>query len=36
LTKHYGTVIVSTSQGLMSDRNARKKNVGGEPLLMVW
>ena len=36
LTNHYGTVIVSTSQGLMSDRNARKKNVGGEPLLMVW
>ena len=36
LTKHYGLVIVSTSQGLMSDRNARKKNVGGEPLAMVW
>jgi small subunit ribosomal protein S8 len=36
LTKHYGMVVVSTSQGLMTDRNARKKNVGGEPLLMVW
>ena len=36
LSKHYGLVIVSTSQGLMTDKNARKKNVGGEPLLMVW
>jgi small subunit ribosomal protein S8 len=30
------TVILSTSKGLMTDANARKNNVGGEPLLMVW
>ena len=30
------TVILSTSKGLMTDRNARKNNVGGEPLLLVW
>ncbi len=30
------TVILSTSKGLMTDTNARKNNVGGEPLLMVW
>jgi small subunit ribosomal protein S8 len=29
-------VIVSTSKGLMTDRNALKNKVGGEPLLMVW
>ncbi len=36
LTKRYGMVILSTSQGLMTNRNAKKNNVGGEPLLMVW
>ena len=36
MSKRFGTVIVSTSQGLMTDKNAKKKNVGGEPLLMVW
>jgi small subunit ribosomal protein S8 len=36
LTKKYGTVILSTSHGLMTNKNARKNNVGGEPLLMVW
>lgn len=30
------TVILSTSKGLMTDRNAFKNKVGGEPLLMVW
>ncbi len=30
------TAILSTSKGLMTDRNARKNNVGGEPLLLVW
>jgi small subunit ribosomal protein S8 len=29
-------VILSTSKGLMTDRNAIKNKVGGEPLLMVW
>ena len=29
-------VILSTSRGLMTDRNASKNKIGGEPLLMVW
>jgi len=29
-------VILSTSKGLMTDTNAFKNKVGGEPLLMVW
>ena len=31
-----GIAIVSTSQGVMSDRDARAKNVGGEVLALVW
>jgi small subunit ribosomal protein S8 len=31
-----GMAIVSTSQGVMSDRDARAKNVGGEILAVVW
>lgn len=31
-----GVAIVSTSQGLMSDRDARKSGVGGEILAYVW
>jgi|AntRauTorckE6833_2_1112554.scaffolds.fasta_scaffold08347_3 small subunit ribosomal protein S8 len=31
-----GLVIVSTSHGLMSDRQARKKNVGGELVCKVY
>jgi small subunit ribosomal protein S8 len=31
-----GVAILSTSQGLMSDREARKRNVGGEVLCFVW
>ena len=31
----YGLAIVSTSKGVMSDRNCRKDNVGGEILCMV-
>jgi small subunit ribosomal protein S8 len=31
-----GVAVVSTSQGLMSDREARKRNVGGEILCYVW
>ncbi|HET6613596.1 MAG TPA: 30S ribosomal protein S8 [Kofleriaceae bacterium] len=31
-----GIAIVSTSQGLMTDREARKRGVGGEVLCEVW
>jgi small subunit ribosomal protein S8 len=31
----YGIAIVSTSKGVMSDRNCRKDNVGGEVLCTV-
>jgi small subunit ribosomal protein S8 len=31
-----GVSIVSTPQGLMSDRDARKNNVGGELICSVW
>ncbi|HBA54730.1 30S ribosomal protein S8 [Syntrophorhabdus aromaticivorans] len=36
LKRRLGTVVLSTSKGLMTDNNARKNKVGGEPLLMVW
>ncbi len=32
----YGVNIVSTSKGLMTDRQARKLTVGGEVLCSVW
>ena len=31
-----GILIMSTSQGLMTDRAARKANIGGEALCAVW
>lgn len=31
-----GTVVVSTSQGLMTDREARAKKIGGEILFSIW
>ena len=31
-----GVAVISTSQGLMTDREARKRNVGGEILCYVW
>jgi small subunit ribosomal protein S8 len=31
-----GIAIVSTSQGLMSDRQARQARVGGEVMAVVW
>ena len=31
-----GTVIVSTSKGIMTDKKARRENVGGEILAFVW
>jgi small subunit ribosomal protein S8 len=32
----FGTAIVSTSQGLMTDAEARKMKVGGEVLCYIW
>ena len=31
-----GTLIVSTSQGLLSDREARRRRLGGEVMCEVW
>ena len=31
-----GIAIVSTSKGVMTDREARKQNVGGEILAYIW
>lgn len=31
-----GIAIISTSKGLMTDRDARKNNLGGEVLAYVW
>ena len=31
-----GVAVLSTSEGLMSDVQARKKNIGGELLCYVW
>jgi small subunit ribosomal protein S8 len=32
----FGTLIVSTSRGLMTDRDARQQNLGGELLCYIW
>jgi len=32
----YGLSIISTSQGLMTDKEARKKKIGGEILFQIW
>jgi small subunit ribosomal protein S8 len=32
----YGVTVVSTSKGLMTDREARKQKVGGEVVCQVW
>jgi small subunit ribosomal protein S8 len=32
----YGTSIVSTSRGVLTDRKAREQNVGGEILCYIW
>ena len=32
----YGALIISTSQGVMTDREARKANLGGEALFQIW
>jgi small subunit ribosomal protein S8 len=31
-----GVAIISTSQGLLTDRQARKRKVGGEVLAWIW
>ena len=31
-----GIAIVSTNKGVMTDKEARKANVGGEVLAFVW
>jgi len=31
-----GIAILSTSQGIMTDRNARSKGIGGEVICYVW
>ena len=31
-----GVAIISTSDGVMTDREARRRNVGGEILCEVW
>ena len=32
----YGTAIISTNKGVITDKEARKLNVGGEVLAFVW
>ena len=34
--KGLGIAIVSTNKGIMTDKKARKENVGGEVLAFVW
>ena len=34
--KGLGTAIISTSKGIMTDKDARKANVGGEVLAYIW
>ena len=34
--KGLGVAVISTSKGVMTDRQARKENVGGEVLAFVW
>ncbi len=32
----YGISIISTSKGLMTDKEVRKQNIGGEVICQVW
>lgn len=32
----YGVTIVSTNRGILSDKNARQQNVGGELICQIW
>lgn len=34
--KGLGTAVLSTSKGIMTDKQARKENVGGEVLAFIW
>ena len=34
--KGLGTAIISTSKGIMTDKEARRQNVGGEVLAFIW
>ncbi len=34
--KGLGVAIISTSKGIMTDKEARKQNVGGEVLAFIW
>ncbi len=36
LRNGFGTLILTTSRGLMTDRQARREGVGGEVLCSVW
>ena len=31
-----GTLIISTSQGIMTDREARRRQIGGEVICSIW
>ena len=32
----FGTAIISTNKGVLTDKEARKQNVGGEVLAFIW
>lgn len=32
----FGTAVISTSRGLMTDKRARKEGVGGEVVCYIW
>lgn len=32
----YGTAIISTSKGMVTDKEARKQGVGGEVIAFIW
>ena len=32
----YGTAIISTNEGVMTDKEARKRGIGGEVLCFIW
>jgi len=34
--KGLGVAVISTPKGIMTDKNARKENVGGEVLAFIW
>ena len=34
--KGLGTAVISTSKGVITDRQARKEHVGGEVLCEIW